>query len=376
MNVCFILRSNSWKYAGGQRTLAANVCRVLGGTIVASTEIKPKWRRHPELQLEAEQQASVQLGVPVVFAETDDEVVAACIDADAVFCIGFRAKKWPTFEDCLSRIKCKKVAFILATSETMNAGAFLRSRIWDAYWSERPMIREYLRAKGKVDASKPYTVGCNVYQPSCPLTAEQLVEHKEPRLVVSNSRFASMKRSAELLGVFDHLSRDPTLRLEAWGWKPNEGGFSFKELVKIIPERFDAWNRIGKHLAQGEYSADQVPGILSPARFAIDLTYMRGDGSRWGDGGLQYCQAEAIDWGTIPVCGSEFHLGAEWSSIMHLVPALDPKLPKLVYDIVTQRWDPAGHADMIERGREYIEKNLSFERFNASIAELVGSLEG
>ena len=127
-------------------------------------------------------------------------------------------------------------------------------------------------------------------------------------------------------------------------------------------------------LFRSSYTAEQIPEILGGARLSLDLTAAKGDGNRFGDGGLQYGQAESIDWGALPFCDSNFYIGDEWDSIMLRQPRDN------ISDIVStvqdhlKTWNPEKHAKMIEAGRQYVRENMSRQRFNDSMNAVLTSI--
>ena len=370
MKAKFLIQGIDTGYPNGGMSLFKFAIASIGGSIITRMpDAKPSQVEKKLDQFKNVMQAEVEV------ATNDDEVRQYCNDADVVFVMPVGNKVWPTFEEVLGSVRAKKVVFILGTNETRRCPAFVKSRVWDAYWSERPMIMEYLRGRGIVDTKKPYIVGCNVYELKCPHTVDELVSMKNPNSVISSSRFGSFKGSGHILQIFDKLlSTTPTAEIDAWGWSPNEAGISFLSIIKSKPEMMKLWNSTGKQVARGPYRAETIPSFMSKARVSIDLTCGKGDGSYFGDGGLQYVQAESIDWGAIPFCDSNFYVGDEWSSFMMRQPRA--YVDEIAGDIsnLLQEWDPQKHAKMIEAGRNYIKENMSRERFNESINKVLTSI--
>lgn len=368
MKAKFILHGIDTGYPNGGMTLTKCSIDAIGGSVI--TRLEGGKRNSKSFKKREEEYAKV-MGVPVEIATSDDEFHQMCEGVDILFSLPFGNKVWPTFESALSGLTCKKVAFLLGAAESRRAPAFTKSKVWDAHWSERPMIRDYMQSRRIVDPNDPYIVGCNVYELKCPHTVEEVTAMKDPRNVISSARFGSFKGSDQVLKVFDELSKDDRNVLDAWGWVPHEAGMSFLGMIKGIPEMKQMWERTAHKIARGTYNAHQIPDIMQKARFAIDFTRGNGDGSIFGDGGLQYCQAEAIDWGAIPVCDSDFHRGDGWDSLMLLTKRDDVDDAVNLLKGELDNWDPESHARKVEAGRQYIRDNLSRDRFNASMKEVL-----
>ncbi len=371
MKAKFIIHGIDTGYPNGGMTLTMSAIAAIGGTVVTRLE---GGKRGSKSFKKREEEYSRVMGVPVEIATSDDEVRQMCEDIDVLFALPFGNKVWPTFESALQGLSCKKVAFLLGSAESRRAPMFTKSKIWDARWSERPMIRDYMQSRRIVDPSKPYVVGCNVYDLKCALSSEEVTALKDPRNVISSARFGSFKGSDQVLKVLNELIKDERNHLDAWGWTPNEAGMSFLGMIKGIPEMKAMWDDTGHKVARGTYNAPQIPDIMRKARFAIDFTRGNGDGSIFGDGGLQYCQAEAIDWGAIPVCDSDFHRGEGWNSVMLLTGRDDVESAVRILKEELETWDPEAHARKVEAGRQYIRDNLNRDRFNASMSEILEKL--
>jgi hypothetical protein len=311
----------------------------------------------------------------VEVATNDEDIIRMCEDIDNLFVMPVGNKVWTTFEDVMNKLKCKKVVFFCGTGESRRCPAFVKSNVWDAYWSERPLIKEYMQSKNYVDKKKPYIVGCNVYELKCPYTVDELMSMKDTKSFISACRFGSSKGSSHALQVFDQLLKSGVdANMAAWGWLPNEAGISFLSLIKSDPVMFDMWNDTGKKMARGAYTAEQIPEILGTARLSLDLTAAKGDGNRFGDGGLQYGQAESIDWGALPFCDSNFYIGDEWDTVMLRQPR--DNISGIVNDVQDhlKTWNPEKHAKMIEAGRQYVRENMSRQRFNDSMNAVLTSI--
>lgn len=393
MNIKFLTYDTC--FGNGAQTLAQNTLRHVNGHpdkgMVVVAPVEPKTTPERTERAKERRRAKVRdlFGEGVEVACDDDEIVKACEGADAVFVLMFIKGVWPTAKECLERIKAPKVVFSLGTQESRVCGEFYRLGVWDAWWSERPLIRDYNIRRGFVTEDTPYIVGCNVYDLACKLTPDEVARNRDPRSIVTNARWTTSKGAVPLLAMFDTLvkSQNPP-NMAAWGWNPVEGGISFYSAVKSRPDRWAAWGRVS-HIARGTYSRGDISRILggdgagTAPRLAVDLTNYRGDGSTWGDGGLQYCQAEAIDWGAVPVVDRGFHPGDGWDDVLLRVPedCLDEdgltdgeKLAVWLENVVLPRWDVKEHAERIHLGREYISENLSLKRFNQSIDEIAEKL--
>ena len=370
MKIKFLIEGIDTNYPNGGMSLVKSAIAAIGGSVITrlpGAKLRQVEKKLP--QFKSVMQADVEV------ATTDDEVRQLCEDIDALFVVPVGNKKWPTFEEALGNLKCKKTIFILGTGEARRCPAMVKARIWDAYWSERPMIKEYMQGKGLVDKTKPYIVGNNIYELKCPYTVDELVAAKDIKYVISSCRFGSSKGSSHQLRVFDDLLKSGAdVKMDAWGWLPNEAGMSFLSLIKTIPEMFAMWNTTGRQLARGAYTADQIPDFMKPARISIDLTDAKEDGNRFGDGGLQYGQAESIDWGALPFCDSNFYVGDQWDSIMLRLPRDNVKGISQKIQEELKTWDPEKHAKMIEAGRQYLRENLSRDRFNDSMKRVLDAI--
>ena len=292
------------------------------------------------------------------------EILDACKDADVVF-LGLATWKAThdgaeeQIVDAIKQMSSFKVLMCLGTNETrlpalMKMYAAAKPYI-DCWYSNRPLIRDYFFQKGHVSPSTPWIVGLNPYK-----MKDGMSPVGDRVKVVTATRFASAKKSALVIPTISKLHEEgiPT---EAW-YDPNEASFYFLGSVKNVPETFAQWNALkDEGILRGHYSGKDIPGILSNARFSIDHTYMRGDGSLWGDGISQYVQSEAFDYGAIPVVNKNFYFGDGWDTILHRVDH-----PMEVLDLY-KKWSPEQHTEMIEKGREYVRENQSFEKFNAAI---------
>lgn len=370
MNVKYILHGIDTLYPNGGMTLTMQAMKAIGGTVVTRMDLKRGSKAFERKQ----KMCSSVMGSQVEIATNDDELIQLCEDADLIFVLPFGNKVWPNFEEVLFKLNAKKVSLILGAAETRRASNFVKSNVWHARWSERPMIKDYIQGRGLVDLKKPYVIGCNVYELSCPYTPEELTEMKIARSINTSARFGSFKGSAKLLETFAGLIEDPRNKIDAWGWSPNEAGISFLSLVKMKPEVLEIWNDVGKRIARGTYTPPMIPDIMKNTQFSLDFTKGTGDGTIFGDGGLQYCQAEAIDWGAIPVCDSNFHVGEEWKQLMVLVDRENPREAANIIQQELNSWNPELHIMRIEAGRKYIQENLNAERFNRSIFELLDIL--
>ena len=367
MKIKFLIHGIDTGYPNGGMTLTTSAIGAIGGTVI--TRLPGGKRGTARFNKRVAEYESV-MGVPVEIATSDEEFKEMCKDIDVLFALPFGNKVWPTFEETIGKLKCKKVAFLLGSAESKRAPNFTKSNIWSAYWSERPMIRDYMQSHKKTDKNKPYIIGCNIYDLKCPYSPEEITSRKDPRKVISTARFGSFKGSDRVLRVFDNLIKNPDYHLEAWGWTPNEAGMSFLTLIKTVEEMKEMWDSTGKKVAKGTYTADMLPSIMETARFAIDFTKGRGDGTIFQDGGLQYCQAEAIDWGVIPFCDSDFHK-AGFEEIMLLTDRENIEMSNQIIESALSTWDPDKHALTIQKGRDYIKNYLSRDRFNHSMQEVI-----
>lgn len=370
MKIKFLIEGIDTDYPNGGMSLVKSAIAAIGGSVITrAPDAKQRYIDKKLPQFKKVMQADVEV------ATNDDEVRQLCEGVDALFVVPVGNKKWLTFEEALGGLSCKKIIFILGTGESRRCPGMVKSHIWDAYWSERPKIKEFMQGKGLVDKTKPYIIGNNIYELKCPYTVDELVVAKDVKSVISSCRFGSSKGSAHTLRIFDDIIKSGTdVKLAAWGWMPTEAGISFLSLIKSIPEMFEMWNTTGKLLARGAYTTDQIPDFMKSARLSIDLTAAKGDGNCFGDGGLQYGQAESIDWGALPLCDSNFYIGNEWDSMMLRLPRDDVKgISQLVQDEL-KTWDPHKHAQMIETGRKYLRDNLSRERFNDSMKRVLEAI--
>jgi hypothetical protein len=383
-------------FGNGAQTLAQNTLHHMTGNsnqgmiVIAPVEKKSTPEKTEKAKERRREKVRALFGKGVDVACDDDDVIELCKDVDALFVLMFINGVWPTFKECLDRIPVPKVIFSLGTQESRVCGDFYKRGSWDAWWSERPLIRDFNIKKGFVSKDTPYIVGCNVYDLTCPLTPQEAAERRNPQSLITNARWTTSKGAVPLLEMFNKLQLEsPNLQMDAWGWKSNEGGISFFSMVKSVPERWEAWSRVSK-LARGTYSRKDIPHILgglekgTAPRFAVDLTNYKGDGTIWGDGGLQYCQAEALDWGSVPVVDRGFHQGDAWDKVLLRVPdsclnekavTKGPALAAWLQKEILPQWNVDEHAERIHLGRQYIKENLSLTRFNSSIDEIIEKLK-
>ena len=367
MNVKYILHGIDTLYPNGGMTLTMQAIKAIGGSVVTRMDIKRGSKTFERKQ----KMCSEVMGSPVEIATSDEELLQICENADVIFALPFGNKVWSNFEEVLGKLNAKKVSLILGAAETRRAANFVKSDIWHARWSERPMIKEYIQGRGLIDVKKPSVIGCNVYELSCPYSPEELTSMKESRSINTSARFGSFKGSDKLLQTFAFLKEDSRNKIDAWGWSPNEAGLSFYALVKKRNDVLEIWNDVGKKIARGTYTPPMIPDLMKSTQFSADFTKGKGDGTIFGDGGLQYCQAEAIDWGAIPVCDLDFHRGKEWGELMVLVDRENPREAANIIQHELNNWNSDQHIQRIQNGRKYIQENLNAERFNRSIHEVV-----
>jgi hypothetical protein len=378
---------------GGARTYVENLLFLFNGNrshqegmvIVSQTPELSTPERTSRSRNRHREKLKLKFGEGVTVACSDQEVLDACEDANIVFSLFFMNNKWPTASDVFAKIKAPKVALGIGTHETRMCADFSRMPHWDAWWSVRPAIREHNLRKGFLDETTPHVMSCNVHDNVCKKTAVESSTERDPRYIISNTRFSTGKGAVQVLKMFDSLmQREDPPRLAAWGWSPDENGMSFFGAIKTKSENYDAWKRVVP-IMKGAYTRDQVPEILAgngprtAPRFSIDLTFSKGDEIRWGDGGMQNCQSEAIDWGVIPIVDRRFYVSDEWDSIMYRLPEKcygDDGRPdgdliaNWVYDELLPGWSEEKHAEMIQAGRDYIDTHLSVKNFHDSMVEL------
>jgi hypothetical protein len=348
--------------ASGAMTLGNNITDHFGGQTIVVSHCTPRSKPNRVKKFQK------MWGPGVEVAASDDELVELCKDADIVFCLAFPQKTWPTAKETLQRIPAYKVLGSLGTQEINILGVrwFYKevASVFDCWWSERPLIRDFNISKGLCRPDIPYVIGCNVYRPACESTSAELVDERDPGEIITNARFSKGKGSDRMIPMFERLM-GKGYNCKAWGWKPKEGGVTFLGCVKSKPDMWEAWGRVAPKVAMGTYGPEDIPVMFRSARFAVDMTAWKGDGSLWGDGGLQWCQAEAIDWGCIPIVNRKFYQGDEWDTILHRVDSLDE------VDALLEGWDEAKHEEMIRKGKEYVRQNLSLQRFQDSMDEIV-----
>jgi len=369
-------------FGNGAQTLAQNTINHLGGELIVVSLVGEKSKPSFTERAKTRQRQKVKdlFGQNVLVATTDEEILNFCSDADIVFVTMFIKNIWPNAEKTLGMIKAPKVVFSLGTQEFRPCGEFYRLKVWDAWWSERPLIRKFNIAKGFVKTDTKYVIGCNVYDLKCTLTPTEVTSQRDPLSLISSSRWSNGKGSIPLLDMYGELYDMGQFNLGAWGWNSDEGSMAFFSSVKSHPQRSEIWKKI-KPIIKGKYDRSNIPEIFggeNAPRFAIDLTKFKGDGTQFGDGGLQYCQAEALDYGSIPIVDRAFHPSDEWDKIIHRVPDAcydakgnvdGVKLAGWISSLM-KNWNFSEHVDRISLGREYIKKNLSIERFNQSMDEL------
>jgi hypothetical protein len=345
---------------GGHVTYGKLVCDYLKAdpVIVSACSPRPTFRERRRQKFVPIWGENVKIAIGV------NEIVAACKDADIVF-LGLATWKatHPGAEDeiaqAIDQIQSFKVLMCLGTNESRlpelrKLYARCSSKI-DCWYSNRPLIRDFFVRKELVSKTTPYVVGINPYKMR---DGESPVGERTK--VITATRFASAKRSTEVIPTLLKFHEDGVPVTASYD--PNEASFYFLGGVKNKPDVLAQWNKLkAAGILQGHYTGVKLQEILSSARFSIDHTYMAGDGSLWGDGISQYCQSEAIDWGAVPVVNRKFYFGDGWDSIVHRV---DHPLETVE---LYKNWDPIQHAEMIERGREYVRVNQSFEKFNAAI---------
>lgn len=297
----------------------------------------------------------------------NEEIVNVCNSYDIIFVTNLRpwgTKKIDEMYATLDRITAKKVMMCLASTEwrMKKTRPSLEYPGWDCWWSERPLIRDFYLEIGAVKKEMPYVTGCNVYTP------RETTPAPPGDRIIQAVRFQSNKRSPEILEGLS-LAYDEGLPIDAWAWDEKEGSMHWLGAVKMNPERYKSWKKLEEAgVFRGPYTTDDLDTVYANARFAIDHSASKGDGSLWGDGGLQYAQAEAIDRGVVPVVNRKFYIGDEWDAIMHRVDH-----PSEVVELY-RNWDPQRHAEMIARGREYIKRDMSPARFTASIDEVTSRI--
>lgn len=348
--------------ASGAMTLGNHITDYLGGQVVVISHCSPR------AKISRTKKFQKMWGKDVLVAANNDEVVEYCRGADIVFSLAFPEKTWPGAKETIQRIDSYKVFGSLGTQE-INIGGVRHwykeiAPLFDCWWSERPLIRDFNIANGWCRPDVPYVVGCNVYSSRCESSVGEIMDTRDPKHIITNCRFSKGKGSHLMIPLFERLMGGG-YRCDAWGWNPKEGGLTFLGAVKTKPELWEAWKRVAPVVARGTYGRDDIPLVFRSAVLAVDMTAWRGDGSLWGDGGLQWCQAEAIDWGVVPVVNRKFYQGDEWDDIVFRVDSLDE------VDGILGAWDEDRHAEMIEKGREYVRQNLSLERFRQSIDQIV-----
>jgi len=315
----------------------------------------------------------------------EETFVKTCNEADAVFFLSSIDKPYTQYYvDLINSLQTKKFLMIVGGSGMSRSRKHMTGIQWDGCWCLRQEIRDsHIRLK-LIDKDLPFVMGPNPYQMKCPYTPEELVQYKNKNKIITNTRMSSFKNPDYMFDLISELSQQPRNIVEMWGIEEDEPGTpQFLRLFKCVPRRHQKWNTL-KSIRKGSYTPSDFEKIMLETSFAMDFTNNTTDAVRWNDGGLQYCQMEAIEWGVIPVCLSDFYVDEEFDSIMKRYPKLeklkDPfgeyskeELEKIVNDIqkTMDELSDEEHIEYIRKGREYIQKNNSYQKLSDSIYKLI-----
>lgn len=366
---------------GGARTQVENVLETLNGSrdrgmIIVTPRKKPSRA--------AERKLKERYGENVKVVINKEEIIDAIreVDPEVVFSLFFINGSWPDAEETfqeIGRMGKKRVVMGIGTQESRLCSQFTSMKAWDAWWAIRQNVLDHNK---DAIGSLPTVLGCNVFKRTCPLAPEELVEMQGsvPRLV-SNTRFSTGKGALAVMDILDDTAA-AGWNSEAWGWNMTESGISFYGAVKSDKGKWAQWEKLrSSGIVRGPYERSSVGNILKGARYTVDFTISKGDATTYGDGGIQHCQAESIDWGAIPIVHPDFYAGSGWDEIV-LRPPDDcftgkPGYRKPLGNKIAQwlqekdkEWDPAGHVEKIKMGRKYLDEAVSKEKFLSSWFEL------